>query len=65
LENVDLILSTPMNKIKTSLRPLVIEIERQFEVKDLRVISKAVFGEDLGRKELINFMKKVCNEKIC
>ncbi|MBY0145648.1 restriction endonuclease [Neobacillus niacini] len=65
LENVELILSTPMNKIKTSISPLVKEIERRFGVKDLRVISKAVFGEDLGRKELIIFMKKVCNEKIC
>ncbi|WP_419956145.1 restriction endonuclease [Neobacillus niacini] len=65
LENVDLILQTPMNKIKTSINPLVQEIEEQFGVKDLRVISKAVFGEDRGRKELINFMTKVCNEKIC
>ncbi|MEH7178720.1 restriction endonuclease [Neobacillus vireti] len=65
LANVDLVQLTPMNKIKTSINSLTIEIEKQFGVKDLRVISKAVFGEDCGRKELINFMKKVCNEKIC
>jgi len=34
-------------------------------VKDFRVISKAVFGEDRGRKELLRFMKNVCNEKLC
>jgi hypothetical protein len=35
------------------------------DVKDFRVISKAVFGEDRGRKELLKFMQNVCNEKIC
>ncbi|WP_240469325.1 hypothetical protein [Gracilibacillus thailandensis] len=49
----------------TSLSPLLKEIYERFDVKDFRVISKAVFGEDRGRKELLKFMKKVCNEKVC
>jgi hypothetical protein len=45
--------------------PLLDDIQKQFGVKDIRVISKAVFGEDRGRKELLKFMQKMCNEKIC
>ncbi|PLR76476.1 restriction endonuclease [Bacillus sp. V3-13] len=63
--NEQVVLSTPLNKISTTIYPLVNDIYRKFGVKDFRVISKAVFGEDRGRKELILFMKKVCNEKIC
>lgn len=65
LENEILVLTTPLNKIKTMIQPLLDDIHQNFGVKDIRVISKAVFGEDSGRKELIKFMKKVCNEKIC
>jgi hypothetical protein len=61
----DVVLSTPLNKISTTINDMTTEIERLYGVKDLRVISKAVFGKDQGRKELLQFMKKVCNEKIC
>ncbi|WP_040208053.1 PDDEXK family nuclease [Neobacillus jeddahensis] len=64
-ENKEIVLSTPFNKIKTTIKPLTSQIQKEFGVKDFRVISKAVFGEDLGRKELLKFMQKVCNEKIC
>ncbi|EKN69838.1 hypothetical protein BABA_07776 [Neobacillus bataviensis LMG 21833] len=64
-ENRELVLATPLNKIKTTINPLLEDIQKLFDVKDIRVISKAVFGEDRGRKELIKFMQKVCNEKIC
>lgn len=47
-----------INKINTSLSPLLKEIYERFDVKDFRVISKAVFGEDRGRKKLLKFMKK-------
>jgi hypothetical protein len=63
--NKELVLITPLNKIKTTITPLIHNIYEQYGVKDFRVISKAVFGEDKGRKELIMFMKSVCNEKIC
>lgn len=63
--NKDLISQTPLNKISPSLSPLVKDIQAKFGVKDFRVISKAVFGEDRGRKELMKYMKKVCNEEIC
>lgn len=63
--NKETVSKTPLNKIKTTLAPLLDEIQKLYGVKDFRVISKAVFGEDHGRKELIRFMKEVCNEKIC
>ncbi|MCM3161704.1 restriction endonuclease [Metabacillus litoralis] len=65
IDNKDIVLGTPLNKIKTTISQLIHDIQSKFGVKDIRVISKAVFGEDRGRKELIRFMKKVCNEKIC
>jgi endogenous inhibitor of DNA gyrase (YacG/DUF329 family) len=63
--NKELLISTPLNKINTSIKPLTDDIQKLFDVKDFRVISKAVFGEDRGRKELLKFMQNVCNEKIC
>ncbi|WP_078545801.1 PDDEXK family nuclease [Litchfieldia alkalitelluris] len=65
LKNADLILDTPYNKIKTTLQPLIVDIHKKFRVKDFRVISKSVFGKDQGRKELLKFMKDVCNENVC
>lgn len=65
IDNKEIVSATPLNKIKTTIAPLVDEIQKQFGVKDFRVISKAVFGENRGRKELIKFMKDVCNEKVC
>lgn len=65
INNKDIVLEAPLNKIKTVLSPMIDNIQLKFGVKDFRVISKAVFGEDRGRKELLRFMKKVCNEKIC
>jgi hypothetical protein len=65
LAHIEIVTKTPLNRIKSALSPLLKDIHEQFGVKDFRVISKAVFGEDRGRKELIKFMKKVCDEKIC
>lgn len=56
--NKEIILSTPYNKIKTNLKPLFDEIENKYGIKDLRIISKSVFGEDKGRKELLRFLKE-------
>jgi hypothetical protein len=57
-DNKEIVMETPLNKIKPTIAPLVIDIQKQFGVKDFRVISSAVFGEDLGRKELIRFMQE-------
>lgn len=65
IDNQEIVSQTPLNKIKTNIAPLVEDIREQFGVKDIRVMTKAVFGENRGRKELIRFMKNVCNEKIC
>ncbi|TYR75618.1 restriction endonuclease [Rossellomorea vietnamensis] len=64
-DNKDLVQSTPFNKIKSSINPLIDQIHYRFGVKDFRVISKSVFGEDRGRKELLRFMKNICDENVC
>lgn len=63
--NKEIVLNAKLNKVSTVIAPLLNEIHDLFGVKDLRVISKAVFGKDLGRKELLKFMKSVCNENVC
>ncbi|WP_226526501.1 restriction endonuclease [Metabacillus niabensis] len=65
IDNMELVLATPLNRIQTTIASLIEEIHQLFDVKDFRVISKAVFGEDRGRKELIMFMKRICNENVC
>ena len=57
LNNKELVLETPYNKISSGLNPMLELIEENFNVKDLRIISKSVFGEDKGRKELLRYMK--------
>jgi hypothetical protein len=41
--------------------------ELNFGVKDFRVISASIFGEDKGRKNFLKFMKNTVSnsEKIC
>jgi len=65
IDNQEIITATPFNQIKLTLQPLIESIYQEFGVKDFRVISKSIFGEDRGRKELLRFMKKVCNENVC
>lgn len=57
INNEALILDTPYNKISTTLNPLFEEIEIKYNIKDKRTISKAMFGEDKGRKELLLHLK--------
>lgn len=59
IANKSLVMSIPYNKIKTNLEPLLNEIENELEVKDIRVITKAVIGEGKGRKELLKYMKEL------
>jgi hypothetical protein len=56
-KNFELIKGTPFNRIKTNLQPLLGKIDDKFHVKDIRVITQAVLGEQLGRKELLKFLK--------
>lgn len=60
IENSALISECPFNKI-SKLNPLFDEIESQFEVKDMRVISKAICGKD-SRKEMLRHLKKIVND---
>lgn len=64
-ENKEIILSTPSNKITTTLDALFSEIEKRFGIKDLRIISKAVFGEDRGRKELLYYLQQIASQNVC
>ena len=66
-ENKELVINTPYNKIKTNLAPLMHHIQLNFGVKDIRVISASIFGEDKGRKKFLEFMKDTISnsEKIC
>lgn len=58
LNNRELILETPYNKITTNLKILFDDIEDKFGIKDLRIISRAMFGKDKGRKELLRYLKE-------
>ncbi|WP_227521456.1 restriction endonuclease [Bacillus alkalisoli] len=65
ITNKEIVLKTPYNKIRTSLKSLLDEIKIRYGVSDIRVICKAVLGVDTGRKDLIRFMKKISSENIC
>lgn len=63
LENQELVLTTPYNKITTNLRPLFDEIEKRYHIKDMRIITKSVFGKDKGRKELLRYLKNYISDQ--
>lgn len=65
LDNKDIVNSTPLNKIKTNLEPMLKEIEREYGVKDFRVLSRYIFKEDRGRKELLQHLKEYISENVC
>lgn len=56
--NEQLIITTPYNKIKTTIQPLLFEIENRFKIRDIRIVTKAVLGEGKGRKDLLKFLKE-------
>jgi hypothetical protein len=58
IENKGLIIETKFNKITTTLKPLYKQIEERFGIKDERIISKSLMGEDLGRKEFLKHLKE-------
>ncbi|MNR15060.1 hypothetical protein D3C85_1315750 [compost metagenome] len=60
-KNSQLVENIPYNKIKSSLKPLLDEIVEKYGVSDIRVVTNAVLGEQLGRKELLKFLKDVSN----
>lgn len=57
-KNKDIVKSTLYNKITTTLCDMLTEIYTRFNIKDMRIISKAWFGEDRGRKELLKSLKE-------
>jgi endogenous inhibitor of DNA gyrase (YacG/DUF329 family) len=58
-ENAYVFKDVKLNRIQEILNPMYEEIEKQFGVKDKRSISKAIFGQDKGRKEMVIFLKNL------
>ena len=58
LDNRELVLNTPYNKISTTLNALFEQIENKYNIKDKRTISKAIFGKDKGRKKTLLHLKE-------
>lgn len=62
ITHAKLVLDTQYNKLgRLSIWNTLYE---ETGIKDMRVYSKAVFGKDLGRKELLRYMKNIA-ENIC
>ncbi|WP_035322045.1 restriction endonuclease [Peribacillus kribbensis] len=61
--NKEVVNIIPLNKVKTYLSPMIDEIHSLYGVKDLRIISASIFSRDLGRKELLKFMRNIANKK--
>lgn len=57
IKNINLVLETKFNGI-TNLNPLYKLIEEQFGIKDKRIITKSLLGEDKGRKEFLKYLKE-------
>ncbi|MEH7116937.1 hypothetical protein V7128_05845 [Neobacillus vireti] len=58
-QNRELVLVTQYNKITTTLEELFKEVEVRFGIKDMRIISRSMFGEDRGRKALLEEFKRI------
>lgn len=61
LENKQLITDAKFNKIKPTLQPILEVIEDRYDVKDIRVISKAVC-ETESRKDLLKHLKEIVKD---
>lgn len=60
-ENRKIVTECPFNRITSTLKPLFDEIENLYDVKDMRVISKAICGKD-SRKEMLKHLKDIVND---
>lgn len=60
--NAQLVINTPFNKL--GRLELWNSLYKETGIKDMRIYSKALFGKDLGRKELLRYMKNMA-ENIC
>lgn len=63
IENKEMVLETKFNKVKTTMQPLIDKINEIHHTKDMRIISLAVFGEGLSRKELLAIMKEIATKQ--
>lgn len=59
MNNKNIVDETPFNKITTNLSELFENIHYLYNIKDMRIVSKAIFGEDRGRKELLRYLKEI------
>lgn len=54
--NSETVISCPLNKITTNLKPMLDGINQEFQVVDMRTISKAIAGKE-GRKGMLKFLQ--------
>lgn len=57
-DNKEAIRCMKLNSIKRPLSPLYELIKAELNISDIRTITKAVLGEDKGRKELAKYLKE-------
>ena len=55
--NQEVVMNCPLNKITTSLQPLIIEIEKQYGIKDIRSITLCF--NITSRKEFLKYLQQL------
>lgn len=64
-DNKEIINDANFSKINTALDPLINEIHNKFNIKDIRIISLAVTGdEQAGRRNLLSFLKDLISSDL-
>ena len=61
--NINIIKYCPYNKINTTLKPLLKELQDKYNVNDIRTLCLSFHTK--SRKELLNILKNILNENIC
>lgn len=61
IENKQLITDAKFNQIKPTLEPILEIVEEKYDVKDMRVISKAIVNTE-SRKDLLKHLKEIVKD---
>lgn len=56
------ILNTKFNRIGNTLNSLVDEIYNELGIRDIRTITKHLIGKEKGRKDLLQYLKNLCEK---
>lgn len=63
IQNKDLVMSCPLNKVSSVYEPLRVLISEKYKIKDFRVMIACVIG-NYGRKEFAEYLKSFVMKKI-